>query len=58
MEKPYSINEDAISFSTTSVAGTVDYDGTIGAAKLTLNIHSHINGNKKSDVVHAFHAWE
>ena len=39
----YETNGDRLVFSSTSSAGTVDYEGTIGKGVLKLNSYSHIN---------------
>jgi hypothetical protein len=40
----YQTKDGKISFSSTSSAGTVDYEGTMTENGMTLNIHSQING--------------
>ena len=42
----YRVKGRRLTFSATSGSGTVDYTGEIQGDKLTLNVHSHINGNR------------
>ncbi len=50
----YRLSGMDIEFSTTSSEGTVDYTGNYLGRKLLLNIHSHINGRQKKDVVYEY----
>jgi len=40
----YSLRDAKVRFSTTSEAGTVDYEGFAGQDRLILKKHSHITG--------------
>ena len=51
----YVIEGDHITLSDTFENGSVDYEGTIKADRLTLNSHSNVNGNERKNADYIFY---
>ena len=52
----YTVEGNEIKFSSTSLVGTVDYEGTLGAGRMILDSYSHINGFRSEDREYVFYS--
>lgn len=52
----YTVEGNEIKFSSTSLVGTVDYEGTLGAGRMILDSYSHINGFQSEDREYVFYS--